>query len=278
MPSSLFDAAKARILGDIERYFPDGERRTDRADGWWWRRRPDDKTPSCHVVGDGPEVKDFGDDSFRGSVLDCYAEMRGVSALDAAKEIAPEADTPSDKSARPRASRSKEKVKPVLPVPDEALATLRQYVKSEWAIEHYGEAVLGSRYCDAQGRVLFCIARYEKQGKKNIRPYYFGEDGKWHEGQAMDNDRPLLHLPEILACTLPVLVVEGERCAEVAVPGYVVTTWAGGSSAVDKTDWSPLATREVVVWPDNDVPGFKAATAIHRRLPHARVLDVERAE
>lgn len=268
MAQPLFDAAKSRILSDLERYFPDGESRNGE---WWWRRRDGDKTPSCHAVGDTAAVKDFGDDSFRGSVLDCYAELHGMSAKDAAKEIAPEAA----KETRPRASRSKEKVAPVLPVPTEALSTLRQYVKSEWAIDKYGECTLGSRYENAEGRTLFCVARYERAGKKEIRPYYYGEDGKWHEGQSMEHDRPILHLPEMLAePSLPVLVVEGEKCAQVEVPGYVVVTWAGGSSAVDRTDWSPLADRDVTIWPDCDPAGLKAAMAIKRRLPKARVLDV----
>ena len=268
MPSSLFDAAKSRILSDLEHYFPDGERRNGE---WWWRRRDGDKTPSCHAVGDSAAVKDFGDDGFRGSVLDCYAELHGMSAKDAAKEIAPDAERRED---RPRASRTKEKSPPVLPVPPEAVKALTPYVRSEWAVEHYGECVLGATYKDAEGRVLFCVARYEKNGKKEIRPYYYGENGKWNEGQALASDRPVLHLPELLACALPVLVVEGEKCAAVEVPGYVVVTWAGGSSAVDKTDWSPLADRDVTVWPDCDGPGLKAALAIKKRLPHARVLDV----
>ena len=81
MAQPLFDAAKSRIMSDLEHYFPDGERR---AGEWWWRRRDGDKTPSCHALETGA-CKDFGDDGFRGSVLDCYAEMHGSSALDAAK-------------------------------------------------------------------------------------------------------------------------------------------------------------------------------------------------
>ena len=221
MSAALYDEAKAIILADLPHFFPDGE---ERSGEWWWRRRPDDHTPSCHAAGDGGACKDFGDDSFRGSVLDCYAELNGLNAKEAAKRIAP--DAKQHEKQRPYTSRSKEKAKPVLPVPTEALAQLNCYIKSEWAVEHYGEPVLGSKYRDAEGRVLFCVARYEKAGKKSIRPYYFGEDGKWHEGQAMDSDRPLLHLPEILACILPVLVVEGERCGSVEVPGFIVTTWA----------------------------------------------------
>ena len=79
----------------------------------------------------------------------------------------------------------------------------------------------------------------------------------------------------MLASALPLLVVEGERCADVKVPGYVVVTWAGGSSAVTHTDWAPLAERAVTIWPDADGPGFKAAAAIQKRLPHARILKIE---
>ena len=264
--AGLFDAAKSRILSDLEHYFPDGESRNGE---WWWRRRQDDKTPSCHAVGDTAACKDFGDDSFRGSVLDAYAEARGMSAKDAAKEIVPDA------AERPRASRTKEKSAPVLPVPLEAVKALTPYVRSEWAVEHYGECVLGATYKDAEGRVLFCVARYEKAGKKEIRPYYYGENGKWNEGQALTSDRPVLHLPELLACALPVLVVEGEKCAAVTVPGHIVVTWAGGASTVDRTDWAPLIDRAVTIWPDADSPGYKAASAIQKRLPHARVLQIE---
>ena len=278
MPSSLFDAAKARILGDIERYFPDGERRTDRADGWWWRRRPDDKTPSCHVVGDGPEVKDFGDDSFRGSVLDCYAEMRGVSALDAAKEIAPEADTPSDKPARPRASRSKEKVKPVLPVTDEALATLRQYVQSEWAIEHYGAAVLGSRYCDAQGRVLFCIARYEKQGKKTSARTTSARTASGTRGRRWTATAHSCTCPRSSRAPCPCSSSKGSAAQRWPSPG--TSSPRGRAAAAPWTRRTGARSQPVRSWsgPTMISPGFKAAAAIHRRLPHARVLDVERSE
>ena len=269
MPYSLFNEAKRLIAADPERYFPGGERRG--AD-YFFSRRTDDKTPSCHILETGA-AKDFGDDGFRGSGVDVYAEIHSMSARDAAEEIVRLGGGSIPERSRP--SRKKEKVKPVVPAPPEALETLRAYVRSEWATEHYGEAVLGSKYMDAEGRVLFCIARYERAGKKTIRPYYYGEDGKWHEGQALPSGRPVLHLPEIVASALPVLVVEGEKCAEVKVPGYVVTTWAGGSSIVDATDWATLASREVVVWPDADPPGRKAGMALKRRLPHARLLDIQ---
>lgn len=50
----------------------------------------------------------------------------------------------------------------------------------------------------------------------------------------------------------------GEKKADVVsvlFPGHVGTTSMGGSKAPTNTDWSPLAGRDVTVWPDNDTPG-----------------------
>jgi predicted P-loop ATPase len=63
----------------------------------------------------------------------------------------------------------------------------------------------------------------------------------------------------------PILVVEGEKCAEAAravLKRYAVVTWASGSQNVLKNDWSPLGGRDVLIWPDADVPGRKAASEL----------------
>ena len=271
---SIFDEVRRVISrGLIEQLVPGGEWR---GEGDYWPMNPlraDNRPGSFHITENGL-WKDFADDT-GGDLIDLVCRMRGCPKRDAAEEII-RLGGGSVPAGRPRASKHKEKAAPVLPVPAEALAQLRSYVQSEWAVEHYGEVTRGDKYADADGRVLFCVARYEKAGKKSIRPYYWGADGKWHEGQALDLDRPVLRLSEIIeASALPVLVVEGEKCAAVKVPGYVVTTWAGGSSAVERTDWSPLAGRTITIWPDADPPGLKAALAIRRRLPHAEILRIE---
>jgi hypothetical protein len=59
--------------------------------------------------------------------------------------------------------------------------------------------------------------------------------------------------------------VEGEKTADVAqtyFPDYAVLTWSGGANAVAKADLSPPQGRIVIIWPDNDEPGFKAALAL----------------
>ena len=44
----------------------------------------------------------------------------------------------------------------------------------------------------------------------------------------------------------------------------VVTTWPGGAEAFSLADWSPLAGRKVIIWPDADWAGFNAAAQIGR--------------
>jgi len=61
-----------------------------------------------------------------------------------------------------------------------------------------------------------------------------------------------------------VIVVEGEKCRDALarVTGRVVVSWPGGTQGVKHCDWSPLAGRNVVIWPDADKPGLKTADEI----------------
>ncbi len=160
----------------------------------------------------------------------------------------------------------------VMPVPESAFDGLNQNIKSPWTIQHYGERRYGAKYRDAAGAVLFCGVTFERDGAFSDHFYYYAEDGYWHEGIPLDDGRPLYRLPEVLASTLTVLVVMGGRAAAVEVPGYLVTTFAGGSSTA--SDWAPLSEREVTIWPAS-LADTRIAAAIRRRLPRARVLDTD---
>jgi hypothetical protein len=52
-----------------------------------------------------------------------------------------------------------------------------------------------------------------------------------------------------------VVVVEGEKCVHALHGvGIVATTAPGGALKGDKADWTPLAGKNVILWPDNDAP------------------------
>ena len=60
--------------------------------------------------------------------------------------------------------------------------------------------------------------------------------------------------------TGPVVICEGEKAAAaVSRAGFTGASWIGGSKVAGKADYSRLQGRHVLVWPDNDQPGVKAA-------------------
>jgi len=119
-------------------------------------------------------------------------------------------------------------------------------------------------YRDAEGALLFYISRHDLPEGKQFYPYTW-RAGRWQR-KAWPAPRPLYGLPALAARPeAPVLVVEGEKCAEAAnaaLAAYACVSWPGGAAAVKQADWTALAGRSVTVWPDADAPGAKAAQAI----------------
>ena len=59
------------------------------------------------------------------------------------------------------------------------------------------------------------------------------------------------------------VICEGEKCADVLEQyGFLSVTSAHGAKSASKTDWSPLAGRNVVIWPDHDTPGLEYRDAV----------------
>src|SRR5262245_9724820 len=115
-------------------------------------------------------------------------------------------------------------------------------------------------YHDAHGEPIGVVVRWDGPSGKDIRPVARHADG-WRIG-AMPDPRPLYGLPD-LAAAGRVIVCEGEKAADAARPlNFVATTSAGGSQAAGKTDWRPLAGKEVWLLPDNDLPGRKYAETV----------------
>ncbi|CAK9254181.1 unnamed protein product [Sphagnum jensenii] len=106
-------------------------------------------------------------------------------------------------------------------------------------------------YHDKEGQLIACVYRYDPPKGKEFRPLDV-RSGKY---KAPD-PRPLYHQP-VIAASDSVIVVEGEKCADALIGlGMCATTAMGGANApIDKTDWSPLTGKHVLVWPDHDTPG-----------------------
>ena len=157
-----------------------------------------------------------------------------------------------------------------MPAPGEPpeLATMRH--------PKYGAAVARWVYRDAAGSALFAVARFnhtDAEGKpaKEFMPYTYGhrvwttkagnrlDKIQWHakappEPRALYGLDRLASQPDAL-----VVLVEGEKkvhAAEARFTDVVGVAAMNGAKAPAKSDWSALAGRHVVVWPDADEPGI----------------------
>lgn len=122
--------------------------------------------------------------------------------------------------------------------------------------EAWGAPVAVYRYTDAIGDTLAEVERFEwigKDGKKEkaFRPWNVAT--RQHKAP---ETRPLYNLPNI-ATAPEIVIVEGEKAADALIAQNIdATTAMGGAAApLEKSDWSIVRGRSVVIWPDNDAPG-----------------------
>ncbi|MCC3862641.1 AAA family ATPase [Pseudemcibacter aquimaris] len=125
-------------------------------------------------------------------------------------------------------------------------------------------------YLDADGQLLACVYRYDTEAGKEFRPW----DVQSRKMKAPDI-RPLYNLPEIVKSGR-VILVEGEKCADaLGSIGIAATTAMFGAKApLDKTDWSPLKGKQVIIWPDHDEAGRVYAQKLLAALPSFGVASV----
>lgn len=134
-----------------------------------------------------------------------------------------------------------------------------------------GAPVCTYRYYDLHGTMIASVVRFEPDGtrdSKTFRPWCFKTiEGKQKWTMGAPDMRPLYRLPE-LATSPTVVLCEGEGCADALASVGIVATSAmqGAKAPIDKTDWSPLAGKTVIIWPDNDEPGFDYAKRAAERL------------
>ncbi|QRO34146.1 DUF5906 domain-containing protein [Chromobacterium violaceum] len=244
--------------------------------GAWLR---DGKRESLEWVATNPTRRDKHPGSFKvnlktgawsdfalgdagGDLVSLYAYLFGLrTQVEAARELAqalglPDSEVYSDAPPAAEAAKPKKSTlwAPVLPVPEDA------------PLMHKAHVVRGmpqrvAVYRDGAGRLLGAVMRFvTSDGGKDDVPHTFCRHEETGQAEwrwlSFPEPRPLYGL-DVLAARpdAPVLLVEGEKCKDVAaahLDEFVVVSWPGGSKAVAKVDWSPLAGRRVVQWPDAD--------------------------
>lgn len=227
---------------------------------------PDERGFRCHKCGES------------GSCVDLLMLIRGCDAAEAIRAIRDIAGLSNGRHAA--GNGAKPPPPPAKPAKivarcrdlDEARRSLTKAAGPITTEYLYGTDLIVTRHQCADGTKHF------RQASRN-------PDGTWIAGAgALDrfgDRRPLYNLHAIRAAEPGTFAIlgEGEKATDAGIAhGLLATTNIGGSSAVDKTDWSPLDRLEVAVIPDADEAGRKHRLAVLRALaqqaPNAIVRDV----
>lgn len=238
--------------------------------------RADKKLGSFRINTHSGQWADFATGDKGGDLIDLYAYLNHCNQARAAREIAerlrldnfaPVQKTAFAGNGAAKAGKNA-RWQPVVPVPEFALKTMtfrHSFRKGENA-----EPLFTSVFRDAAGQVLGAVARFVKSdGGKIDLPYTFCENLDTHEKmwrwRGWEGLRPLYGLDALAADDKrSVLVVEGEKCknaADAAQLGFAVLTWHGGAGNWDKSDWSAIKNRRVILWPDCDSQREKLTAA-----------------
>ncbi|MDE2174173.1 MAG: DUF3987 domain-containing protein [Betaproteobacteria bacterium] len=138
-------------------------------------------------------------------------------------------------------------------------------------------------YTDPAGNPIFwrIRAKHPETGAKWIRPMYQNDEGRFVLGEppAPPAGKPLYRLFDLAQNPdAVVFVVEGEKPADALGKMGIIATTSGGANSAETADWSPLAGRAVVIWPDFDEPGARYGGEVATRLLalgcKVRLLDV----
>lgn len=230
-----------------------------------------ERSPSFYVAPEKGFVHCFGCGAHH-DVVGFVQRAEGVDFLEACKRLGGEAFSTVAKPAPVPITVVPGSVwVPVSPVPEHAPDLMRAdgWTVPVWnpkrgKLSRFRPSMVAD-YRDAQGALLGYVLRCEFDDGK-ITPtitWCIGPDGamQWCI-HPFARPRPLFGLDALAAKPgAPVLLVEGEKCRAAgagALAMYAVVSWPGGGKGVRYVDWRPLAGRDVVLWPDADVPGQQA--------------------
>lgn len=250
--------------------------------------RADTKPGSFTINRDSGAWADFASGDKGGDLVALVAYLHGIKQGEAAdrlaqflgieKSDAPKHATNDEREAgKPKASTQTKKPASgpdakgngdtcIMPIPDDAPAPPASHMR-------HGKPSHRWAYLATDGRVNFYVDRWDATAEQRKQ---FSPVSLWRTAAGKPEWRfkgppapqPLYGLPS-LAKAGAVVIVEGEKAADAAailLPDHPVVTWQGGAQAVAKADFSPLAGREVWLWPDNDEAGTKAMQAVAAAL------------
>jgi putative DNA primase/helicase len=221
---------------------------------------------SCSVNLRTGRWADFSGDESGGDLISLYAAIHNLNQGQAARELmrdmgwqrssaAPAAAATPPRDDPPAKRRSMWRA--LVPVPATAPEPTFKHFERGLPSAHWLYEFEGQRY----GYVCRFVT---SDGGKEILPYTWCVDEsddrgsmRWHWKQ-WEEPRPLYVPAALLSadCSLPVVLVEGEKCAQAGHQllghEFDFVSWPGGSKAWPKCGWGWLMGRTVYLWPDCD--------------------------
>ncbi len=221
-----------------------------------------DRDPSLRIHVPSGGFNCHGCGAKGGDVLDFHQRRHGLKFAEAAKDLGaweeplpvPTVTPAKASSGQDRHETAKEAAR--------RLATM--FLGKDFVPEALHE------YRDERGAPLYWVirARNTNTGKKWIRPM-LNVDGCFQLGKPeFENGTKPLYGLDLLA-RYPgkmVVVCEGEMCADVLRKRGLLAITSGGATSAEGADWTPLAGRQVIFWPDHDDPGQQYAKDVAKRL------------
>ncbi|KKN24087.1 hypothetical protein LCGC14_0898340 [marine sediment metagenome] len=211
----------------------------------------DDKNPSLKI--------DRGRDG--AALIKCHAGCGAQEIVSAIELKMSDLFMPFGNGNGRAASRAQPKPKPVYASPQ------------VWAARQEGIPTF-YEYRNRDGELVMVVARLDTDDGKTFWPLHPSGDGWVVE----DPPGPLtLYQLLGLADAQRVFVVEGEKCVDAATKAGLrgTTTSSHGSGSPYKTDWTPLAGKDVVILPDNDKDGRKYAQRVAALVTEAGAASVK---
>lgn len=263
----LNEYALSNIDSVLHHYLPNGKH-----EGHEYKplnpRRSDNKSGSFSINTNTGVWADFADSEAKGQdVISLVAYVTNKPQGEAFKELSDLLNygngvaTKANKSAT-NTRRNSEEWLHVTPVsPEFVKRCFKKHLK-------HGLPTFTWEYRDANNQLILKVLRFDKQidGKKEkvfapLALYRNRDTGeiKWRWSMPKIN-RPLYGLHELAKRPkATVVLAEGEKAADAAkalFPSCVCMTWPNGSKSISKTDFTPLARRNIIIWPDNDNAGI----------------------
>lgn len=275
---TLFEQARSLInTNTIERYFAAPGSKWVKGEYWTLSPLRDDKNIKSGTFSINAEGlwKDMATGE-GGDFIDLICAKYNCSKKEAAEKIVRdctgsdyiEESTKGHSGRQKQAKHTKEEHKKpvkknavIIPETPEIKELLIKKVQSSFNLEQYGKPAKIYTYKNIDQQIIMYVCRYERQAEsgiaKNTIPYYYDGE-RFNVGRPENLKIPLFNEDQLTDKEKPVLIVEGEKCAKIAVEGYIVVSWIGGTGNVQKADFSLLKGRKIIIWPDNDEAGRKA--------------------